>query len=117
LCHTAIFFVLIRQKSIKMKRKTLVSETVSSLFQHPQVQLKQVYGDWGILFHQATSQGQVIDAVGILIWQALETSHDSDQIAAVLLPAFDEAPDSLQSDVEEFLGSLLAAGFVVEEGG
>lgn len=44
------------------------------------------------------------------IWQLLETGHDRDAIVAALSREYGEAADAIATDVDLFLGDLVARG-------
>ena len=80
---------------------------------HASVELKQEYDDWGILFNTETNQGIVVNLVGMMIWEALGEGNDLAGITSSLEKEFEDAPDSLAEDVQEFLNQLVRAGAVL----
>ena len=66
----------------------------------------------GILFNSKTGAATGINPLGKLIWQQLAAGADIATICAKISADFDGVPDTLESDVKEFIDNLLQAGFL-----
>jgi hypothetical protein len=70
-------------------------------------------GEGAILFNPDTDAVLVINAVGLLIWQALAEPRTTAGLVDHLLAACEEVPaDQVEADVSAFVQGLLPGGFV-----
>jgi hypothetical protein len=65
-------------------------------------------GEDGVLLHLETAGYFSLNPLGVLIWQLLEQPAGLEAIVDGVRQAVDDAPPGLRTDVENFLGELLA---------
>jgi hypothetical protein len=75
----------------------------------------QVVDDRAFLLDATGTEMIVLNPVGTMVWEVLETPADPDVFATALQPRFDGdvSPEQLSSDVREFLDELAGLGLVV----
>jgi Coenzyme PQQ synthesis protein D (PqqD) len=74
----------------------------------------EMSGDRAVLLDASGSELITLNAVGSIVWNAMDTPIDMATLAAKLGETFPDVPlDQLRADVEEFVGQLRSAGLVV----
>ena len=125
----------LRDVLAELHRLRLVKRRVDGLWQHkerlsmteqtrflanPDVSCRIEDDDGAILYNPDVQSCQVINAVGLELWQYLSEPRRRDELVEHLCATYDGAtPADAASDVGPFLDQLLAYGFVgeVQEGG
>lgn len=70
-------------------------------------------GENGILFNPDTRREKVINATGLILWNAMDGTRDTGALAAHLAAACDTAPaDEILADTESFAQDLQLLGFI-----
>ncbi len=81
----------------------------------PDVSCRIEDDDGAILFCAESVSTQVINPIGLEIWETLATPHTVDELVAHLLSVCDDVPEEdVRSDVDHFLNQLLKRGFIGE---
>jgi coenzyme PQQ synthesis protein D (PqqD) len=74
----------------------------------------QKVDDRAFLLDAAGAEMIVLNAVGTMVWEALDEPSDPDTIGGLLVDRFDDVSEpQLVSDVSEFLDELAELGLVV----
>jgi hypothetical protein len=82
---------------------------------NPDVSCREEGPEGALLFNPDTDGTTVLNATGLLIWEALAEPRTGEQLVSCLMEACDEVPaDQVGGDVDEFLRMLLPGGFVGE---
>lgn len=113
--------VLERQRLLKPLAATDPRErnkgmsTVPSYLANPDVLCRIEDESGAILYNPDTDAVQVVNPVGLEIWQTLSVPRKSDEIITHLQSVCEGVPaEQVAKDVGDFLQTLLAAGFVGE---
>lgn len=69
-------------------------------------------GEGGVLLHLKSGQYHGLDSVGWTIWNLLDGTRTTGEVAEELRGRFPDAPAHLPSDVGTFLSDLLARSLV-----
>ena len=82
---------------------------------NPDVSCREEGPDGALLFNPDTDAITVVNATGLLIWQALAGARTREEIVAHLLEACEGVPtDQVAADVDEFLQALTPGAFIGE---
>ena len=87
---------------------------------NPDVVLQEEDPDEGaLLFNRDTNQVKVINTTGLFIWQQCGVARTLDEIIVEVQKGFNEVPSGqVAGDVQEFMGGMVATGFIgTVEGG
>ncbi len=79
---------------------------------NPTVVLREEFDDWAVLYNPDTAEAFGTNPVGVAIWKLVNGRRDADQIAAAVAAQFEEAPETVEADVGQFLAQLSEHGFV-----
>jgi hypothetical protein len=80
--------------------------------QNPDVVLREEDADGGLLFNPDTNQVKVVNTTGLFIWKQCSSAQTGSEIATTLSKSFDDIPETLVQDVQEFLDGMLQTGFI-----
>jgi hypothetical protein len=69
-------------------------------------------GDELVIMRHGAEAFFALDAIGIRIWHLLEEPRTGQALVDILVQEFDVSEAQCQSDLEEFLGSLLQEGLI-----
>jgi len=95
------------------RKQTMIS--ASRYLANPDVLCRIEDETGAILYNPDTDAVQVVNPVGLEIWQTLSIPRQSGEIAAHLQSVCEDVPaERVLQDVVDFLKTLLAAGFVGE---
>ena len=107
--HRALF----AQRKKKMTDKK--TEDKSVYLANPDVSCRIEDDDGAILYCSDTNATQIINPIGLEIWETLSSPNSKIDIIKHLKDVCDGIPeDDVQKDVDEFLARLLQCGFVGE---
>jgi hypothetical protein len=92
----------------------MTTAVVTKFLQNPDVVLREEDPDEGaLLFNPDTNQVKVINTTGLYIWQKCDIARTLDEIVAEVQKGFDEVPsEQVAQDVQEFVDSMVASGFI-----
>ncbi len=92
----------------------MTTAIAARFLRNPDVVLREEDPDEGaLLFNPDTNQVKVINTTGLFIWQQCGVAHTLDEIVSEVQKEFDEVPSGqVAQDVQEFVDSLLASGFI-----
>ncbi|MGD1994270.1 MAG: PqqD family protein [Anaerolineae bacterium] len=80
---------------------------------NPDVSCREEGPDGALLFNPDTDQVVVVNATGLLIWQALIEPSTREEIVQYIQERCEGVPtDEVTQDVREFIDELVAKGFV-----
>jgi hypothetical protein len=80
---------------------------------NPDVSLRIEDDDGAILFCPDTVATQIINPIGLEIWESLSTPHTKAEIVAHLIEVCEGAPeDEIADDVNAFISRLYSTGFI-----
>ena len=85
---------------------------------NPDVVLREEDPDGALLFNPDTNQIRVLNTTGLFVWKLCDGSQDLPGIVAAMQESYDKVPeDQVADQVAEYVGDMVAAGFVgtVEE--
>ncbi|MCB1191033.1 MAG: PqqD family peptide modification chaperone [Leptospiraceae bacterium] len=68
--------------------------------------------DWAILYDADTDKGFGINPVSVTICQHLDGKHTVEEIKRIVQERFNNVPDSLEKDTNEFIQNLFLQGLV-----
>jgi hypothetical protein len=91
--------------------------TLGRVHANPEVVYRPEGRDGAILFDPDTSQVQVINTTGALIWEHLDGAHTVDQLCEMLRQRCADVPadgQELRQQVERFVHSLVRVGLAGE---
>jgi len=83
---------------------------------NPDVVLREEFDDWAVLFNPDTADAVGINPIGVEIWKLLDGTRDLSAIEAEVRERFDEVPDTVHDEIDEFVKDLVARNFVSLEG-
>ena len=78
---------------------------------NPVVALREEFDEWAVLFNPDTAEAAGINPVGVAIWKELDGKHRIDEIADAIRHQFEDAPQPVESDIQEFVDELVERGF------
>jgi hypothetical protein len=92
----------------------MTTALATRFLRNPDVVLREEDVDEGaLLFNADTSQVKVINNTGLFIWQQCGIPCTLDKIVADVQKGFEDVPlEQLAQDVQEFVDSMLASGFI-----
>ena len=80
----------------------------------PQVRWRQ-FGSDGVLLDPASGEYLQVDAVGVVVWECLESPMTIDELVQRLSEEFDETNERIDADLSEFIDVLARQQFVLVE--
>lgn len=80
--------------------------------QNPDVVLREEDAQGGLLFNPDTNQVKVVNPTGLFIWKQCSSGRKGNEIATALSSSYEDVPDTLTEDVQEFLAGMLQTGFI-----
>ena len=84
---------------------------VDYLVTNPVIVLREEFDDWALLFDPDSNVAFGVNPVGVLIWKQLDSKHNLGDIVSALRENCDDVSDNVETDVENFLNSLILTGF------
>jgi hypothetical protein len=81
-----------------------------------QMVLREEFDDWAILFDPDTGRAMGISPTGATIWKCLasDAKLDVQAIAGTLREEYDGIPDTVDTEILEFIDSVRKHGYVEE---
>lgn len=79
---------------------------------NPLVVLREEFDDWAVLFNPSTADAVGINPVGVAVWKRMDGTRTLNEIIADVQGAFTDVPDSVTSDIPEFVSKLEEQGLV-----
>ena len=79
------------------------------------VVLREEFDNWAVLYNPDNGDAVGINPVGVAIWKLLDGTHTLGEIATEIAAQFEEAPESVTDDLNAFIHSLEARGFLAKE--
>ncbi len=93
--------------------ETHMTETKPVYLANPDVSCRIEDDDGAILYCPDTAATQIINPIGLEIWETLSSPHTTDELVSHLLTVCDGAPeDGIRNDVDEFVSKLRQGGFI-----
>lgn len=83
----------------------------SVITRSPHVLQRSLDGEY-VLYHSGTDSAMVLDAVGSMVWNALESAPTTQELVEVLAAQFDRRPDEIATDLEPLLVDLADAQLI-----
>lgn len=84
----------------------------SRYIQNPDVVLREEDAQGGLLFNPDTNQVKVVNPTGLFIWKRCSSGRKGNEIVIALSSSYEDVPDTLAEDVQEFLAGMLQTGFI-----
>ena len=78
----------------------------------PNIVLREEADEWGILFDPDTGSSVALNPVSVSMFKAMRKTQDSKKVEEAVRKEFDDVPDTIQSDIEEFVETLAKGGYV-----
>lgn len=82
---------------------------------NPDVALRDEDESGSLLFNPDTGEVLVVNDTGRFIWTLCERTVSINEILRRFHESYDNLPDSLSEDVEQFVSALTKGGFVVSK--
>jgi hypothetical protein len=80
--------------------------------QNPDVNLREEDADGALLFNPDADRFQLLNKTGLHIWKFCIEPRTVDEITTVLQSDYDEVPETVAVDVEEFINQMIEGGFI-----
>lgn len=84
-------------------------------FANPLVVLREEFDDWAVLFNPDTAEAVGTNPVGVAVWKMMDGKKTLGEIVTAVKNQFDNAPESVFSEISSFVNKLTANGFVGTE--
>lgn len=84
---------------------------------NPTVVFREEFDDWAVLFDPETGAAFGMSPVSALIWKTLDGHHTLSDILDEVKKKCQNMPDQAESDIKEFIQSLLDRGLAGQEVG
>jgi hypothetical protein len=102
------------ERSASTERQAPLIGLETKLRKNPEVVMRELAeGEGGVLLHLGSGQYHGVNPVGLAIWELLEDGCTAGQIVERLRDRVEEPPESLQSDVLQFLAGIQKRDLVV----
>jgi len=82
---------------------------------NPLVMMLKEFDECGIIFDPETNHSTAMNAVGTVIWEALQNGSSEEEIVKILTDRFDVTKDIAAEDVRIFLETLKQRGLLCDE--
>jgi SynChlorMet cassette protein ScmD len=79
---------------------------------NPLVVLREEFDDWAVLFNPENADAIGMNPVGVAVWKRMNGARTLDQIVAEIKKEFADPPETILTEVSEFVDKLMAGGFV-----
>ena len=79
---------------------------------NPLIVLREEFDDWAILFDPDTGDAFGLNPIGVHIWKQLDGNHSVNDILQDLQEGFEDVPDEVEGDLQEFIEDLVLRGLV-----
>lgn len=80
---------------------------------NPDVVLREVDEDGGLIFNPDTNQVRVLNTTGFFIWGLCDGTHDLQGLITAMHAEFDQVPpDQVTDQVKIFMDDMIASGFI-----
>jgi SynChlorMet cassette protein ScmD len=79
---------------------------------NPLVVLREEFDDWAVLFNPENADAIGTNPVGVAVWKRLDGARTLEQIVAEIKNEFADPPETISTEVSEFVDKLAAGGFV-----
>ena len=100
-------------RDLAAKGKTHMNETDPVYLANPDVSCRIEDDDGAILYCADTAATQIINPIGLEIWETLSSPHTTDELVKHLMTVCEGAPeDGIRNDVDEFVSKLGRGGFI-----
>jgi SynChlorMet cassette protein ScmD len=84
---------------------------VDFLAANPVVVLREEFDDWALLFDPDANVAFGVKPVGVLVWKWLDGKHSLKDIVLAIRENCEAVPDTVETEIEAFLQSLIKVGF------
>ena len=74
--------------------------------------LREEFDDWAILFDPDTGDAFGLNPIGVHIWKRLDGNHSVKDILKDLYEGYEDVPEEVEGDVQEFIEDLVQRGLV-----
>jgi DNA-directed RNA polymerase specialized sigma54-like protein len=78
----------------------------------PNVVLREEADEWGILFDADTGASVALNPIAVSMFKAMQHSQDIAVVEKKVREEYEDIPETLTEDIEEFINSLVQGGFV-----
>jgi len=76
---------------------------------------REEFDDRIMLFNPDTGKTVGLNSLGVLIWQLLDGHRQIDDIVNEIQNEFEDVPDGVKADVEEFVANLYEKGMAIDQ--
>lgn len=76
---------------------------------------REEFDDRIMLFNPDTGRTVRLNTLGVLIWQLLDGDRQIDDIVHEIQNEFEDVPDGVKADVEEFVANLCEKGMAIDQ--
>jgi SynChlorMet cassette protein ScmD len=83
---------------------------------NPLVVLREEFDDWAVLFNPENADAISTNPVGVAVWKRMDGTRTLEQIVAEVKNEFTDPPETMPTEIAEFVDSLVGKGFVGIEG-
>ena len=106
--------ILMLESNFDPQKAGNMSANTIKYLRDPDVVIREEDPEEGaLLFHPDTNQVKVLNATGFYIWQQCDQAATLEEITKKVVDAFEDAPhDDVAKDVNEFIDSMVATGFI-----
>lgn len=80
-----------------------------------QIVYREEFDDRIMLFNPDTGRTVRLNSLGVLIWQLLDGHRQIDDIVNEIRNEFEDVPDDVKADVEEFVVNLFEKGMAINQ--
>ncbi|OGV56269.1 MAG: SynChlorMet cassette protein ScmD [Lentisphaerae bacterium GWF2_44_16] len=79
---------------------------------NPIVVLREEFDDWAVLFNPDTTAAVGTNPVGVAIWKLMDGKRSLGHIISEIKNSFQGTPDSVITEITDFVSTLARKGFV-----
>jgi SynChlorMet cassette protein ScmD len=79
---------------------------------NPLVVLREEFDDWAVLFNPDTAAAVGTNPVGVVVWKMMDGKKNMAEIVLEVKNRFENAPESVLTEITTFVNKLADSGFV-----
>ena len=79
---------------------------------NPIVVLREEFDDWAVLFNPDTADAVGTNPVGVATWKLMDGQRNIEDIVAEIKTGFEDAPETVNEDIANFVDKLAKHGLV-----